>query len=244
MQTPDLSPAAFFDLNGFTHIALFDGCDLVWQALARVGAYLQDAIAGAGVRNEGEVQPGVHLGPGDIVIGPGTVVEPGAYIAGPTIIGANCEIRHGAYLRGGVILSDGCVVGHASEVKNAIFLPGAHAPHFAYVGDSILGRRVNLGAGTKLSNLTLVSAKDPETGRRPSLQLTIGEAVYDTGLTKLGAILGDDAQTGCNSVLNPGVLLGPRSLVYANASVPKGFYPPDSIVKLRQTLQTIPRRQG
>ncbi len=240
----DLSPAAFFDLDPFPHAAIFAGCEFVWQALAGIDAYLWQRLGGRGLDNEGEILPGAHLGPGDIVIGPGSVVEPGAYIAGPTLIGANCEIRHGAYVRGGVILGDGCVVGHASEVKNAIFLPGAHAPHFAYVGDSVLGRRVNLGAGTKLSNLTLVSAKDPATGKRPTLQLAIEGELYDTGLTKLGAILGDDAQTGCNSVLNPGVLLGRRSLVYANASVPKGFYPADSIVKLRQTLQTLPRRQA
>ncbi len=239
----DLSPSAFFDLSDFGHDVVFSGCEFVWQALDRIAPYLRQSVGGMGFRNEGDLQAGAHLGPGDIYIGPGTVVEPGAYIAGPAIIGANCEIRHGAYLRGGIILGEGCVIGHASEVKNAIFLPGAHAPHFAYVGDSILGRRVNLGAGTKLSNLTLVSAKDPLSGKRPTLQLNIDGEVYDTGLTKLGAILGDDAQTGCNSVLNPGVLLGPRTLVYANASVPKGFYPPDSIVKLRQTLQTAPRRQ-
>lgn len=240
----DLSPTAFFDLDDFTHAGLFADCEFVWQALAGIAAYLRQSIGGLGLHNEGEVMPGAHLGRGDIVIGPGSVVEPGAFLAGPAIIGAGCEIRHGAYVRGGVIIGDGCIIGHASEVKNAIFLPGAHAPHFAYVGDSILGRRVNLGAGTKLSNLTLVSAKDPNTGKRPTLHLVIDGEIYDTGLSKLGAILGDDAQTGCNSVLNPGVLLGPRSLVYANASVPKGLYPADSIVKLRQSLQTTARRQG
>lgn len=238
----DLTPTAFFDLAALPHADLFAGLSFVWQALDRIAPYLDRTIAGSGQQIAGVVHPGALLGPGDIVIGPGSIVEPGAYIAGPTIIGANCEIRHGAYLRGGVILGDGCIVGHASEVKNSVFLPGAHAPHFAYVGDSILGRRVNLGAGTKLSNLTLVSAKDPTTGKRPTLQLSIDGELYDTGLTKMGAILGDDAQSGCNSVLNPGVLVGPRTLVYANASVPKGYYPPDSIIKLRQTLQTLPRR--
>ncbi len=241
-MTIDLTPTAFFDLTTFPHADLFAGLSFVWQALDRIAPYLDQTIAGRGQQIAGIVHPGAYLGPGDIIIGPGSVVEPGAYIAGPTIIGANCEIRHGAYIRGGVILSDGCSVGHASEVKNSMFLPGAHAPHFAYVGDSILGRRVNLGAGTKLSNLTLVSTKDPATGKRPTLQLSIAGVLYDTGLTKMGAILGDDAQSGCNSVLNPGVLLGPRTLVYANASVPKGYYPPDSIIKLRQTLQTLPRR--
>jgi len=121
-------------------------------------------------------------------------------------------------------------------------LPGAHAPHFNYVGDSILGRRVNLGAGTKLSNLTVISVKDQLTGKRPAIMLPIDGTVYDTGLAKLGAIMGDDAQTGCNSVLNPGVLLGPRCLVYPNASLPKGFYPADTIIKLRQKQVRVQRR--
>ena len=185
---------------------------------------------------------GAWIGDGDIVIGPGTVVEPGAYIQGPTIIGANCEIRHGAYIRGQAVIGDGCIVGNASEVKNSILLPGAHCPHFNYVGDSILGRRVNLGAGTKLSNLAVNSAKDPATGKRPTIQLSIDGELYDTGLAKMGAILGDDTQTGCNSVLNPGVLVGRRTLIYPNASVSKGYCPKDSIVKLRQTQKIIPRR--
>jgi hypothetical protein len=101
---------------------------------------------------------------------------------------------------------------------------------------------VNLGAGTKLSNLTVVSVKDPATGKRPTLKILIGDELFDTGLAKLGAILGDGAQTGCNSVLNPGVLIGPRSLVYANASLPKGYYPADAIIKLRQTFEYAERR--
>jgi NDP-sugar pyrophosphorylase family protein len=151
-------------------------------------------------------------------------------------------VRHGAYVRSNALVSRGCVVGHATEVKNSILLPGAHAPHFNYVGDSILGRKVNLGAGTKLSNLTVVSVKDPATGKRPTLKITVAGEVFDTGLAKLGAILGDGAQTGCNSVLNPGVLIGPRSLVYANASLPKGYYPGDTIIKLRQTFEYAERR--
>jgi bifunctional N-acetylglucosamine-1-phosphate-uridyltransferase/glucosamine-1-phosphate-acetyltransferase GlmU-like protein len=123
-------------------------------------------------------------------------------------------------------------------------LPNAHAPHFNYVGDSILGQHVNLGAGTKLSNLTLVSAKDPETGKRPTLELYIEDENYDTGLAKLGAILGDNTQTGCNAVLNPGSLVGKDSLIYANLSLRKGYYPANSIIKLRQKIVVIQRRSG
>ena len=169
----DLSPSAFFDLSDYAHADLFRNATFVWEAFHRIQPYLASVVGGRGRHIAGTVAPGAFLGPGDILIGPDTVVEPGAYIAGPTIIGAGCEIRHGAYVRGNVIIGDGCVVGNASEVKNSIFLPGAHAPHFNYVGDCILGRRVNLGAGTKLSNLTLVSAKDPTTGKRPTLHIPI-----------------------------------------------------------------------
>ena len=240
-MTIDLTPTAFFDLEDYPHAELFEGAEFVWEALHRLKSYMK-RIEGMGARIEGEVMPGAHLGPGDILIGPGTVVEPGAYIIGPTIIGANCQIRHGAYIRGHAIIGDGCVVGNATEVKHSILLPGAHAPHFNYVGDSILGRGTNLGAGTKLSNLTVISAKDPITGKRPTIRLVIDGEIVDTGLAKCGAGLGDGVQTGCNSVLNPGVIIGPHTLVYANASVPKGYYPPRAIIKLRQNQRTTERR--
>ncbi len=136
----------------------------------------------------------------------------------------------------------GSVLGHASEAKNSLFLPQAHAPHFNYVGDSILGHRANLGAGTKLSNLTIISEKDRMTGERPTIQIQVEDLIYDTGLAKLGSILGDDAQTGCNSVLNPGCLVGPRTLVYANLSLRKGYYGADQMIKLRQSISLAKRQ--
>ena len=238
-----LGPHNFFDLSDFAHAALFDNQAFVWQAIPGIGAYAQAQLADAyrpallGVVAEGAYL--VH--PELIYLGEGSVIEPGAYVAGPCIIGRHCEIRHGAYLRGDVILGDHCVVGHASEVKNSIFLNGAHAPHFAYVGDSILGNRVNLGAGTKLSNLALTSLKDPATGQRTTIRLEVNGQMVDTGLAKMGAIMGDDAQTGCNSVLNPGCVIGPRTLIYANISLRKGYYLPDTIVKLDQALSMLPR---
>ncbi len=228
-----LLPSSFFDLTDYSHADLFIDLDYVWQAIDRIADYLSKAIGGKGTQIEGRIMEGAYLGEGDIVVGPGTVVEPGAYIMGPTLIGADCKIAQGAYIRGNAIIGDGSVVGHTTEVKNSIFLPGAHAPHFNYVGDSILGRGVNLGAGTKLSNLTVVSIKDAATGKRPTIHLTIDGKSYDTGLAKLGAILGDGAQTGCNSVLNPGVLIGPRTLVYPNLSLSKGYYSADAIIKLK-----------
>jgi NDP-sugar pyrophosphorylase family protein len=143
----------------------------------------------------------------NVFLGEGTVVEPGAYIQGPAWIGANCQIRHGAYLRENVIAGDGCILGNSSEFKNCVLLAGAHAPHFNYVGDSLVGRDVNLGAGVILSNYRLDGMP---------IRVRLAGKVYETGLRKFGAIIGDGAAIGCNSVLNPG------SLVLKNARVLPG----------------------
>jgi len=157
----------------------------------------------------------------NISIGEGTVVEPGALIKGPTIIGRNTEVRQGAYIRGSCLIGDECVVGHTTEMKNAVMLNNAKAGHFAYIGDSILGNNVNLGAGTKLANLKIVGSE---------VNLKVEEKIYKTGLRKFGAILGDDVETGCNSVTSPGVLLGRSSIVYPNMTVKSGYYPERSII--------------
>lgn len=192
----------------------------------------------------GEVMPGAYISERPIYLAENARIEPGAYVQGPAYIGEGAVVRHGAFVRENVVLMPSAILGHASEAKHSLLLPGAHAPHFNYVGDSILGHRVNLGAGTKLSNLTLVSVKDPLTGKRPTLELTIEDEKYDTGLAKLGAILGDNTQTGCNAVLNPGCLVGQDSLVYANLSLRKGYYPAKSIIKLRQQTNIIQRRSN
>jgi len=240
MNDDSLRPTAFFDLSDSATAAFFEGCTYVWEALGRISHHVA-RLTEEGTRIDGTVMDGAWLSDAAIVIEEGAVVEPGAYIVGPAYIGRGAAVRHGAYVRENVILLAGAVLGHASEAKNALFLPGAHAPHFAYVGDSILGQGVNLGAGTKLSNLGILSEKDEATGRRPTIRLTIEDVEYDTGLTKFGAILGDDAQTGCNAVLNPGCIVGPRTLVYANASLRKGYHPAGSIIKLRQNLRVMGR---
>lgn len=164
-----------------------------------------------------------------------------AYVVGPAYIGPGATVRHGAYVRENVIMLRGSQLGHASEAKNALFLPHAHARLLMW-GIVFWGIMSNLGAGTKLSNLTMLSEKDPVTGKRPTVQIRVKGTVYHTGLTKLGAILGDHAQTGCNSVLNPGCLVGQRTLIYANMALRKGYYPPDFIVKLRQGTEMVPRQ--
>lgn len=157
----------------------------------------------------------------NISVGEGAVVEPGALINGPAIIGNNTEVRQGAYIRGNCLVGDRCVVGHTTEMKNSLMLNDAKAGHFAYIGDSILGSNVNLGAGTKLANLKLSGSE---------IKLKAGEKTYNTGLRKFGAILGDDVQTGCNTVTNPGAVLGKGCLVYPNTSVQGIYYPERSVI--------------
>src|SRR6185295_16184665 len=132
-----MDSATLFNLNDPLFHELFHTCRYPWEALNKLLAFLEKKGLG---RIEVSLPEGVHLDKREhISIGRGTVVEPGSYIQGPCFIGKNCQIRHGAYIRGGALIGDGCVVGHATEVKHSIFLPNAHAPHFNYVGDSILG---------------------------------------------------------------------------------------------------------
>ncbi len=157
-----------------------------------------------------------------IDLGPGVLVEAGAYIREPAIIGGQSEVRQGAYLRGFCLVGRRCVVGHATEMKHSIMLDDAKAGHFAYVGDSILGRDCNLGAGTKLANLKFL---------RGEVSIRTPEGLVATGLEKLGAILGDRAQTGCNSVTNPGTLIGPEGMLLPNATAPSGWHPPRCVLR-------------
>ncbi|MGE0173151.1 MAG: glucose-1-phosphate thymidylyltransferase [Oligoflexales bacterium] len=168
--------------------------------------FLDRKGAGKGPVVLGKVSPQAQI-EGPVFVEEGAEVGPFCFIQGPTYIGAGAEVRHGAFLRGQCYIGAKAVVGHATEVKNSIFFPNAKAAHFAYVGDSILGNNVNLGAGTKLANVKvnhgLVKVRHP-----------ITDQVVATGLKKLGAIVGDSAQTGCNSVLSPGTLLMPNTAVY------------------------------
>ncbi|MBN2073191.1 MAG: glucose-1-phosphate thymidylyltransferase [Actinobacteria bacterium] len=177
------------------------------------------------------IYAGTVLMDNDIYIGRGNIIEAGALIKGPTIIGDYNEIRQGAYIRGNVIIGNNCVVGHTTEMKTAVMLGGSKAGHFAYIGDSILGK-VNLGAGTKLANLKILESK---------IILTIDGKKYETGLRKFGAILADGVETGCNSVTSPGTLLSRNVLLYPNSTA-RGFCPPDTIIKLRQAQEKKERK--
>ncbi len=162
------------------------------------------------------IMPGVVLCGDDIEIGQGALVESGALIKGPAIIGPRSEVRQGAYVRGAVMSSPGAVIGHATEAKNALLLPGAKAGHFAYLGDSLLGHEVNLGAGTKLANLKM--------NDQPYSFKFEGQR-FRVIRRKFGAIIGDHTETGCNTVTNPGILLGREIRVLPNSSLAPGYRP-------------------
>lgn len=213
-------PEDFFDLSAFEYADLFAGVEYVWEALDRLEEYL---LTHTPQKNSlrGRIHPAAFLIGEHILIEEEAVVEPGAYIEGPAIIGRGAVVRHGAYVRANTLAGAGSVIGHATEAKNTLFLPESKAAHFAYVGDSILGNRVNLGAGTKLANFRLGGG---------TIRLRIERELISTGRNKLGAILGDDCQLGCNCVCNPGALLGPRCAVRPLTNV-QGYHPARSQLK-------------
>ena len=182
----------------------------------------------------GRLDPGAHVLGDRIVISAGARVHAGAVIEGPVFLGRDAVVLPGAYLRGGVWLGDGARVGASTEVKRAVFLPAARAPHLNYVGDSILGAGVNLGAGTILANFRHDGA---------DISIPIEGGRLETGRRKLGAVLGDGVKTGCNAVLHPGVVVGRGTSIYPGVQLRSGVYAAELIVKLRQRLEIV-ERQG
>jgi NDP-sugar pyrophosphorylase family protein len=178
-----------------------------------------------------KVPAGVHI-EGAVHLGEGVSLPSHATIIGPVWIGSGTQIRPGAFIRGNVIVGEGCVLGNSSEFKNCLLMDKVQAPHFNYVGDSVLGNGAHLGAGAICSNLRL--------DQKPVFVQLPGGAV-DTGLKKLGAILGDGAEVGCNAVLNPGTFLGPRSLVMPAIAF-GGILAPATIARVRQQVTFVPRK--
>jgi NDP-sugar pyrophosphorylase family protein len=214
-----LSSSYFFDVSQFVHASLFQNDTFPWLVLQKLTAYLQNQPLG---EIKGTISSSAYLvHPEQISIGEGSVVEPGAYIHGPCVIGKRCVVRHGAYIRGNLLTGDDCVIGHDSEIKHAILLNKAHAAHFAYVGDSILGNEVNLGAGTKCANFKL---------DQKAINLHLNGQRIVTHMRKLGAIIGDKTQIGCNTVTNPGTLIGQSVRCYPCLNL-EGFIPSYSLIK-------------
>ncbi|GAB4226485.1 MAG: glucose-1-phosphate thymidylyltransferase [Chlamydiales bacterium] len=208
-----------FDLDQISFSKLFLETVYPWEVLFHLKAFFETQTLGS---IQTEIPEGAILvDPENITIGKGTIIEPGSYIKGPCIIGQNCTVRQGAYIRGYCLTGDNCVIGHATEVKHSIFLNHAKAAHFAYLGDSILGSHVNLGAGVKCANLRLDESE---------IILKLLDGHYSTGLRKLGAILGDYVQIGCNAVTNPGTVMGKRSHCFPCINI-GGIIPQGSVVK-------------
>lgn len=215
----DAHPQLFFTLDDFTHKELFTNSQYVWDALKQLTSYLDTKSLG---EKNSMVPEGVCLVKSHLItIGKDCVIEPGAYIEGPCIIGDGTIIRHGSYIRGYVVTGNSCVIGHATEVKHSIFLNRAKAAHFNYVGDSILGNDTNLGAGVICANLRI---------DKKNIHVMVDGKRLDTQMQKLGLILADGAQMGCNSVSNPGTLMGRGSMCFPCVNV-SGAVPDKSIVK-------------
>lgn len=195
----------------------FDSTEYPFQVIAQLKDILEDII-----KNPPD---GYTVYKDGVLIGKNVTIDEGATVLPPTVICDGAIIRQGAYIRGIAFIGEGAVVGHSTEVKGSILMNEAQAPHFNYVGDSILGNRAHIGAGVILSNLKADK----------STVIIRGETSLSTGMRKLGAILGDGAEVGCNAVLNPGSIIGKGSTVYPLVSW-RGVLPEGSIAKSNEAI--------
>lgn len=208
LKTSDL-----FDLSHSMAGTYLSDFDLPWQALGGIKSLILSLGSKLG-EDYNQIQPNVW-------VHKTAVVAPTAYLGAPCIIGANTEVRHCAFIRGSALVGENCVVGNSVELKNVILFDNVQVPHYNYVGDSILGYKSHMGAGSVTSNVksdkTLVVVKN-------------GEEQIPTGLKKFGAMLGDFVEVGCNSVLNPGTVIGRHTNIYPTSCV-RGMVPANSIWK-------------
>ncbi len=195
---------------------LFTGLTYPWEALPKIGVFIKELGAKLPADEYDQVSESVW-------IAKSAKVAPTANINGPAIIGKDAEVRHCAFIRGNAIVGEGAVVGNSTELKNVVLFNKVQVPHYNYVGDSILGYKSHMGAGSITSNVksdkTLVVVHG-------------GKDEVETGLKKFGAMLGDEVEVGCNSVLNPGTVIGRHTNVYPTSMV-RGFIPENSIYKKR-----------
>lgn len=200
---------------------LFSDTEYPWEALDRIGEYIVSIYDDLITRGYREIKPGV-------LVGEGTVIAESAYIEAPAIIGPNSEIRHCAFIRGKVITGEGCVIGNSTEVKNSVIFENVQIPHFNYVGDSILGNKSHLGAGAVCSNV-----------RQDKSNITVKtEPPITTNRRKFGAIICENVEVGCGSVINPGSIIGHSSRIYPLTSV-RGVIDANRIVKSSDEIVPI-----
>lgn len=220
----EIQTERLYDLSHTMAKDLLSSCEYPWEALPKIKDFVRELGRTLPLSDYDAVAE-------DVWIAKDAKIAPNATILGPTIIGKGTEVRPGAYIRGAVLVGEGCVVGNSCELKNAILFDCVQVPHFNYVGDSILGYRSHTGAGAITSNVksdkTLVTVRT-------------SEGKLETGLKKFGAMLGDFVEVGCNSVLNPGTVIGRNSNVYPLSSV-RGVIPPNSIFKASNDI--VPKKQ-
>ncbi|MBO6132714.1 MAG: UDP-N-acetylglucosamine pyrophosphorylase [Lachnospiraceae bacterium] len=206
-----------YDLNETMAASFLGGFTYPWEALNGIGEMIIGLIPALDHsiyeerREYGE----------NVWIARSAVVYPSACIKGPCIIGERSEVRHSAFIRGKALVGNYCTVGNSTELKNVILFNHVQVPHFNYVGDSILGYYSHMGAGAIASNVK---------ADKKNIVIKMGDEAVETGLKKIGALLGDYVEVGCNSVLNPGTVVGRHTNIYATSNV-RGIIPPDSIFK-------------
>lgn len=218
--------------NSLVHgnIKVFAQEDVIFLPSSIIGPEKGEAgklILGKGVQIIGAA---LYLDRGDIYIGKNTILHSGSCLKGPVIIGPENDIRPGCFFRGDVISGSGCIFG--CEAKNALFLDFSDFPHHSYVGDSLLGFATHFGNQATAANFGIFSSMMPAS-KQKNIIIKLNKINYDTGLQKLGMVLGDYSQVGCNSVIDPGTFLGPRTLVYSQIRLQKGFYGPNQIIKYK-----------
>lgn len=204
----------YLDVNKTLAQFLFDGIDYPWEVLPRIESFIMQL--GPMLSTDDFDQVGDN-----VWIAKSAVVADSASITGPCIIDSGAQIRHCAFIRGNAIIGKNAVVGNSCEIKNSLLFDEVEVPHYNYVGDSVLGYKAHLGAGVIMSNL-----KNDK--KNVIIKFPLGE--IETGLRKLGAIVGDGVQVGCNSVLNPGVVIGKNTRIYPLSSV-RGWVDENSIYK-------------
>ena len=250
----------FTHLSHFSHREIFRDGDWIFEPLKRLAETLESLIANAsqGAERAGAdagftgvtaadpagrrggagifinrwfvTEKPLYFPDQGILIGQGVFVEPSAVIKGPALIGEGCEIRQGAYLRGNVLVGAGCIIGHATEIKNSILMDHSECGHFNYIGDSILGSHVNMGAGSRLANFQFRTPQEKQDNIIREIALPVEGRTVPSGMQKLGAVVGDNVELGCNAVISPGTLIGRDNWIYPNTTLPKGYYPPDTLI--------------
>ena len=204
---------ALLDLTHTEFADIFDGLEYPHKILPLIKDYIlkKGPTLGSDYRMIKE----------NVWVGTGTEIAETAFIKGPAIIGRNVEIRQSAFIRGNAVIGDNSVIGNSTEIKNSFLFNKVQAPHFNYVGDSVLGFHAHIGAGVILSNVRSIPG---------NVKIHCDGGTIETGLRKFSAILGDNAEIGCNSVLNPGTIIGRNSVAYPLSNV-RGFIPENSIFK-------------